>query len=673
MIKKLVVFAFAFLMMFSFASAKISISAPDDLYNLGDKLYVTVSVLPSVVSGNFEIVLNCASQNAVIYRVPSEASFTSNEEQTISTFVTLTKDYIGNLSGTCYISSSLGTDTTTTKTFVITNNVNLEIKLDKTAYNPGEEITLEINAIKANGHPLNGFVEGSGAFDFSKVVEVGKVIEKFAMPKTIEAGSYNIELFVYDRDNNNKILNSVIKNVSFSINQIASSIVTSLSELEVEPGNQLKIGTEIYDQAGNLMGGAVSVKITSPSGAEIQKSIKSGEFGSIDFAVNATPGNWVVYSLFNGVSEEKGFSVKEVPKVEFEFIDSILVVRNVGNAVYNKPISVNIGDNAQELDLNIMPGEERRFNLKGKGEYDVQVSDGDLGIQRKLFLTGGAVSVDSAEGFSFFKNYTFVWIFIILILALTGVVLFLKFKNKSFRLSDKFKKMPGKFKREISETMHFTNKSPSAHSFDDNDDSVMDFKKKENPDAESTLVLKGDKSNSSVICITADLDSLGENSRKVFLGIVESAKERKGAVEATETGFRVIFSALLTKTFNNEMLAVKTAEGIMKKVNEFNRLHQDKIELNIGINSGDLVAALEQGKLKYTNIDSTVTFANKLSETGKGKVLISEAVRRKLMRDVKVERKGEINKKAYYELLRVADTEANKEKLKDIMKRMKNN
>ena len=109
MIKKLVVFAFAFLMMFSFACAKISISTPDELYNLGDKLYVTVTIIPSVVSGNFEIVLNCANQSAVIYKVPSEASFSLNKEQMISTYISLTNEYIGNLSGNCYLISSMRT------------------------------------------------------------------------------------------------------------------------------------------------------------------------------------------------------------------------------------------------------------------------------------------------------------------------------------------------------------------------------------------------------------------------------------------------------------------------------------------------------------------------------------------------------------------------------------
>ncbi|MGC9309322.1 MAG: hypothetical protein ACP5D2_01340 [Candidatus Nanoarchaeia archaeon] len=624
--------------------AKIAISEPKEIYNLGDKIYMDVLLTPNQVKGNFEINLICSNKTINIVRMPAEPSFEVNEEQQYNTYDLLDKDLLSNTTGECRLEATIGSERAETNNFLITDNIDLSVQLDQQDYNPGEVITLTIEAIKANGQPLNGFIEISNATAISKAIESGETIEKFAMPETTEAGEYNLHIKVYDKQDG-KILNHASLTKSFRINQVASFIETSLSKLEVAPGESLDIGATLYDQSGKEMQGNIAISLVS-SNNEISFSINSGEIHTIDFSNNATPGNWKVYSSFDEILQETEFSIKAVPKAEFEFIEnsSILVIKSVGNAPYNKSVNINIGGNiSRELKLDILPGEERKFLLEAPdGEYDVKVSDGDSLLEKSLLLTGNAVNVKEAGLSS--RNYGFIWIFLVILLAGGGVVLFFKFKG-SKKL--KFKMPSRKNKEEKFENV-----------------------KKEEGNAQQSLVLKGEKAHSCVLLINIkNPNELNENSKQTLEGLKEIVKKGKGVANIKEDEIIVIFSPLITKTFKNEILAVRTGEEVKKILEEHNKKFNNPIKFSLAVNSGDLIASKEDKKLKYTAIGNTITLARKMAE-GEG-LLISDSVRKQMMRAVKVEKKGMIGKQAYYQVVKITDTEANQEKLKEILKRMK--
>ena len=158
-------------LLIGFAEAKIDISDVNEVYNLGDKIYITVDVVPTSVMGRFEINLVCLNESENIERFNAEKSFTPGEPAKYSTWVELHPQYIGYLRGNCNIIVSLGSEQKPTNSFIITDEINGRANLTKTAYDPEEAITLSIDAIKANGHPLTGFVEVSGATQFTKTIE----------------------------------------------------------------------------------------------------------------------------------------------------------------------------------------------------------------------------------------------------------------------------------------------------------------------------------------------------------------------------------------------------------------------------------------------------------------------------------------------------------------------
>jgi len=663
------------ILLITIAAAKISIdSEPKDIYNLGDKLDITITTQPTTLYGNLNINILCGNKTTNIMKWDS-ASFGEQENYALPIKILTSSDLeisnIEDIIGDCQLSVKLGIEEDLSKIFIITREITVTPTLDKTNYNPGETITITINAIKANGFPLNGFVEVSGATTFTKAIEEGQTIENFRMPETAEAGIYKLYIFAYDRSKENEILNQKNTSIEFKINQVPSFIQTAMSDLEVAPGEDLEIGFDIFDQSGIKMQGVVETTITSPTGEQIFLSANSGGINSINFATNATPGVYNMKSTFESVTEEKEFTVLAIQKASFEFLDSILIVRNIGNTIYNKTIDVKIGEEIKKLKLNIKPGEERRFNLKApNGEYDILVSDGTETTGKTLLLTGSAISINDLSGLNIFAKYPLIWIFIIIILALIVIILFIRYRKKGHIINAK--SLKSKMTSNLSNTMNFTNKSPEAHSLEEKEPSkdMLDITAPSMSQAQSSLVLKGEKQKSAIIALKIK-NNLTENSKQALANILHTATAKRGMIDPKGDYIMIIFTSLATKTFDNETLSAKVAGNIFKQLNAYNKKSVDKIQFNIALNSGDLITSVQDKKLKYTSVGSTILLAKKIADKGDNQILISGNLRTKLSRSVKAEKAGIVGNTPYYSVTRIVNTTENQEKLKEILKRMK--
>ncbi|MBT3398101.1 hypothetical protein HOA55_04345 [archaeon] len=694
--KSLIILTFCLLLSTSFVAAQISISEPYDTYNLGDKVYITADGLRGSESGNLNMGLVCGNLTTNVLKISARAFSTDQDQSYSIPYKILTEEdleitNIKDIIGSCRLSASLGENTASSKTFTISDEISVTPTLDKINYNPGEEITLTINATKANGKALNGFLEVKNATEFTKEVEGGSAIETFTMSETAEAGSYTLMISAYDTNKDGDHLNIGNTTVFFKINQIATRVSTSLSKVEVIPGENLTIGSDIFDQSEKEMPGTVSLIIISPEDEEILKTIQSQETISIDFPTNATEGLWKIHSTFSDLEDETEFEIMELQKAEFHIEGGVLRINNIGNVPYNKTVSIKIGETISEISLNIKEGKEKNFNLEAPdGEYTITVEDGETNFEGSVLLTGNAISVKDLETVGIFTNYSVVWIFLIIILGATGVILFFRYRKKGKIPTGKGKikekingikekingKIPARVKSEVSNTMNFTNKSPKVQGLDDKnyhheDDSMLDLTKKKISSAESTLVLKGEKNQSAVIAISIKNNKkLNDNSKNTLIEAINKMKEAKGLVDWREDHIFIVFSPLATKTFHNEELASKAAFNAWKKLIEHNKKFNEKIEFNIGVHSGELVASKEGGKLKYTGIGNTIALARRISDSNKEKILISDDIRKKMLRDLKVHKEEAIGKHQIYSISEIKNKEANQAKLKELLKRM---
>ena len=160
------------------------------------------------------------------------------------------------------------------------------------------------------------------------------------------------------------------------------------------------------------------------------------------------------------------------------------------------------------------------------------------------------------------------------------------------------------------------------------------------------------------------------NSKEELVRIVNKAKLSKGLIDWRGSHIFVIFSPIITRTHGNEILASKTALKIFEDLNEHNRKFSDKIQFNIGIHAGDLVVSKENNKLKYTGMGNTVALARRMADSDLNRLLVTEEIRKKMLRDMRSVRSKEINKYPIYSVTGIRNTDADKAKLKDLLDRM---
>ncbi len=641
-----------FLLICPMVFAKIEISEPKDVYNFGDKLNFVVTILPSSVYGFFEVDLICGPEKINIYKIPAnEEGFPANEKHSYSNYIPILKDTIGEMSGNCYVSASLGDEEADTKTFTITDEILIKTKLNKENYNPGDKAILTVEATKANGQLLDGFIEISGSDDLTQAIEKGIANIEFQISATRKAGTNVLIIAVYDRGENNKIRNQGTINTTYKVNQIPTSIDISLSSLELSPEEELAVGLDLFDQSKEKIYDTIYATVTSPKNVKKEISVKSGEITHVNFETTDTAGEWIINAEYKDISESKTFRLQEIQKIDFEFIDSILVIRNVGNSRYNQLIEITIGDQVETVELDLKIGEEKRFKLKApQGEYSIVASDGSNIAEKSVLLTGNAISINELRTLNPFKNLMFIWVFIIILLALVGTWLLIRFRRRTVKLKDKFKGV------ELKE-----DKTPVLGS------SPIIGK----GNAESSIVLKGEKENSAVISLKVlNSETLKNNAKQELLKLLGTIKEKKGVVDFKGHYILIIFSPVVTRTFKNEIIATRVGFNLYKSLLEHNKKFMDKIEFNIGINSGDLVANIENGKLKYTGLGKTISLAKKLSDSNKSKILVSDNVRKKLLRAIDVKEIPSSDATKFFEIIQVKDQEANKERLADLLHRM---
>jgi hypothetical protein len=646
-----------------FINAEIKISEPNEVYNLGDRLLASVSINPSFeVDGFFDIDLSCGGNIINFYKIPANTeSFPIGEEHSYTSYIILTRKLLGNISNQkCSIVATLGDEKVSSKLFTISETGKLELELSKTNYNPGELVSLNVKVTKDNQYPMNGFLEVSGLSNIKKAIVDGAVQESFIIPKEKEAGQYDLILEAYDVGSNGEKLNIVSTTLSLEVNQVPSFIETTLPEKEINSGKTFEYKLELYDQAGKKMENMlINSNIISPLGEEKKFAVLSGEKVSFDIPLNASPGNWKISSFYTDVLSQSDFNVLETALVDFTLLNSTLLIKNIGNTIYNKTINIRIGDRIEKLDLNILPGEERKFKLTApEGNYDILVEDGISKSSGTMLLTGKAISINDLGSAGFFNSYPIVWFFIIFILGGVSLVMFFRF-GKTKNLGESLKKIISPKKAEMSEIKE--------------DKNVIDISKMMVNRAENVPILDGKKIPSSIILMKVlNYDKLGGNPKAYLDNLVKIANDNKGVVEVKQNGFCVVFSPLITKTYNNEKTAMELASNIFNRLEDYNNKFKEKIEFSLGVHSGELVSAIEDKKLKYTAIDNTISFLRKIVDSTSGKLLISEDIKKKMMRDLKTEVVSNLSGKPVYSVSKFLDREGDKEKLKDILSRIHN-
>lgn len=186
-------------------------------------------------------------------------------------------------------------------------------------------------------------------------------------------------------------------------------------------------------------------------------------------------------------------------------------------------------------------------------------------------------------------------------------------------------------------------------------------------EAEHVLVLNGVKQNSSIVGVKIK-NKIGKFQRENLELAFKEVYDLKGVIYETGDYFFIMFSPLITKSFKNEVIAIKSAISVKKALEDYNKKFKEKIDFGIGVNSGEIINKIENGVLKFTGLGRTLNSVRRISELSKGEILIGKEIHHKNPREIKVE--GYPEHDDVFKLKNITSIDLNKKFISDFLRKI---
>ena len=556
--------------------------------------------------------------------------------------------------GDCRIESKYGSDLATTPGFQITDRIETILNVNPMNVKAGENMAVRGTAVKANSQNLEGFlelnVEGTD-IKLTRSVSEGKIETNFSFPENLKSGNYELTAKVYDKSGE-EIGNQDTKTITISLRQEPSKIEIVIDKQSIKPGEGIMLRPLIYDKANYETQGDVKIEVKdSLDDSYFNKLVKTGEEVIVNFTTNASAGYWKIEASSMGLKSKRLFYIEELEKAQFEVVNDTLIITNIGNVRYRKAVQIAIENEVEIKEMDLEVGDSKKFRLLAPdGSYKVSVTDGSETITLSdIGLTGNVIGVEDVRNqLSLWSKYPMVWLFLIIVLGLFILMMVERVTKRNFygykdeKKTDKIKPVKASDKFAGFEAV------------------------KDAGEAEHSLVINGKKEEASILAIK--IKNPGAIKNKIVQENVNKAIEminkQKGSLYRTGDNFVGVFTPSLTKTFKNDLVAVKVAGAIASHLNEHNKKFKEKIDFGIGIHSGEIAAKLEQGKLKFTALGNTLSLAKKIADSARNDVLLSKETGSKVSNEVKTDKQGD-----YYSIKRVLDREQHKDFINNFLKR----
>jgi len=233
------------------------------------------------------------------------------------------------------------------------------------------------------------------------------------------------------------ILNAIgLLFVSFLIIFVSAEKLDIQVENNYIPGDEIVFKIILYDDENNVLDGQVNYIVQNYYSETVNEGVaNSAEEVVFSLPGDAIQGPWKISASYNDVEINRLFNVGELAKAEIRLEGDVLILKNIGNTVYEKKILIYIGQEDQTAQVFLEIGQTKKIKLIAPdGEYDVRVIEGNdeqtLEFD-KVSLTGNVVGLERVFGEDgFFKKYPMVSVFLGAILLIIMVVIVLKFVNK---------------------------------------------------------------------------------------------------------------------------------------------------------------------------------------------------------------------------------------------------
>lgn len=675
----------------STVSAEIVFSQPSSLYNFGSELSSQVQIT-AINPGYLDINLFCNGVEKNLYHnVP--------DSKTITLKRSLTPAYIGNLTGSCFLSALYGSDSGQSASFVISNQIRVTLSTSQQDYEAGKVMLIKGQAVKENGvnlgTPSQGFIDIylGDEIKASDTISNGIFSINFTIPETTHAGNYSLKILVYDKDSQGNILNQGEQSLNIGIIQKPAKINLAIESTSLIPGNNLTLIPFLYDLAGDEMNYPILLQVKdSFEGVLYQGIINSNQNFILQTKTNTAPGNLKIIAQKDEIIAEKDINVLELYKLNAELQNQTLVLTNIGNMPYNRIMQFQIGNETVMKEVVLGLNETEEYDISAPdGTYDVKIKDDNSEILSApgMSITGDVISVQEAGARinNFITEYPAVWLFVLVVVLGFLYSWFRKYQGTRFlgpfhekinRISLKEKRASMQFvlpKREKLEQTQFQQRDSYKKI---NIVNVKNIKTNQNIEkiningsitqAEQVSSLQGQKQQVSVIAIKIKSGKLFGMAKENIAKALEYAYDKKGASYISGDYILVLFSELLTKNKNNESTAINVAKDIEKFLEGHNRKFRDELTYGIGVNCGQLIIKVENNILRFVSIEKTIITAKKMADASSGEALLGQDIHLKTANSVKAD-KVKIGDVEAFKVKRIVDTQASEKFIKEFMRR----
>ncbi|MCK9568006.1 hypothetical protein M0R72_03560 [Candidatus Pacearchaeota archaeon] len=613
----------------SFISAEIIFTEPlETIYNLGEVINVPVTIKTvSDASGVFQMDLICNGTKINFYKY-SGIQLSAGEEKKIESSLLLIRNIIGNEKGNCRIKAILGGEYSLTDEFKISDSLIIGSAITQTEFNPEETISISGTVTKENLEKSNGFIQARIISDNEEVVKDGTISNgefelDLTIPSKIEAGNYILRLTATEKDSDGIITNNGIKDFEIKIKQKPNNLELILEDTEFLPEEFVKIKAILHDQTGESIASSVYITIKNSDNKIIeQKEINTGEFLEYEIIQGELPSEWKIYAVSNKLSTEKEFSILEKESADISIINRTLYAENTGNIFYNKTLLIKIDNKSLNLEIKLKVGESKKYILNAPdGEYTIKISSEEHGeISELVSLTGNAIGVK--ELFNYNSLNIYMWILLIFVLFMVMLVSWNKVYKKNFFERIKIRNREKKEKE-----------TPVIGSGDSKRGSTAEI---------SLSIKEGDKQEASFICVKIknikDTKAKRGSGYETIEKLRELGEEHKATIYEDKDYLFFILAPAKTRTFKNEKTALELAEKIQEILIDHNRRFSEKINYGISLDTGSIIAKIENGIFKFMSMGPLVTSSRKIASLSNENILLSEKMNELLRLIAKTEK-----------------------------------
>jgi hypothetical protein len=208
------------------------------------------------------------------------------------------------------------------------------------------------------------------------------------------------------------------------------------------PGDSVKIRITLYDDNANKIQGLINYRVLNYyTDVMASGSVNSGEEVFYELPTNAIQGPWKIIADYNGIEISNLFNVDDLEKAEIKLEGDVIVLKNIGNTVYDKKILIYIGQEDQTAQVLLEIGQTKEIRLTAPdGKYDVKIIEGVDEKKENIFefkdvsLTGNVVGLERVLGDNGFwqKNRVvvlFLGTLLLVIIVITGLKTYKKYSE----------------------------------------------------------------------------------------------------------------------------------------------------------------------------------------------------------------------------------------------------